>query len=104
MKVSIGDRLLSAAAYLFGIPAMYIVLTKNRQRGYVGYHGAQAYLLWIIFVLIFFVTRIGIDLLWSLKYLPQLDYIERVAVIIMAIYALSRGWQSLLGKNLNIPH
>jgi uncharacterized membrane protein len=92
------NRLLAASAYLFGVPALYIILTGERKRPMVGEHGAQALLLWISFFAIFFLLRLAINLLWLLVYIPHLDYLETLAVLLMAGYAIRSAWRVIKGQ------
>ena len=103
IAMRINDRLLVASAYLFGIPALYIVLTDNRKMGYIGYHGSRAFILWVLFFVIFFTARFFIDLVWSTEFIPGLEIIEQVLVLVMGAYAIFCGFRSFRGKNFRIP-
>ena len=94
----INDRLLASSAYLFGIPALYIVLTDNHKKGFVGAHGARAFLLWVLFFAVFFGVRALIDRVWETNFVPELELLEPVAVAVMAAYALFCGYRSLRGR------
>jgi Kef-type K+ transport system membrane component KefB len=94
------DKIIAALGYLFGIPALYIVLTKNK-RGRK--HGTQAFILWIFFFIIFFTIRFLINTLWGVAYDSQLDKIELFVVIAMGLYAFFCAIRCLLGKNFTIP-
>jgi uncharacterized membrane protein len=103
MKVGFPARLLSASAYLFGIPALYIVLTVKEKGDFVRRHGSQAFLLWIAFFVIFFMIRLLIDWLWSWAYMPGLAWFEITAVFLMGCYAVFCAWRSFLGREFQIP-
>lgn len=103
MKVGLSARILSASAYLFGIPALYIVLTVKQKDDFARRHGSQAFLLWVSFFVIFFMIRMIIDWLWSRAYVPGLAWFEIVAVVFMGCYAVYCAWRSLLGREFKIP-
>ncbi|MFH1542316.1 MAG: hypothetical protein ABIE84_04410 [bacterium] len=88
------SRLFAASAYLFGIPALYIVLTQNKGAGFVRYHAEQALYLWLTYLTIFFLIRLFIGLLWSAQYIPGLQFLELAAVLFMAAYLLYRAYKS----------
>ncbi|MEE8637764.1 MAG: hypothetical protein V3T21_01835, partial [Candidatus Margulisiibacteriota bacterium] len=94
----INNRLLVSSAYLFGIPALYIVLTDNRKREYVGYHGMRAFLLWVLFFVIFFSLRSIIDLVWSTNFIPQLEKLEIISVVLMGAFAVFCGYRGFVGR------
>jgi uncharacterized membrane protein len=95
MKVGLPARILSASAYLFGIPALYIVLTVKQKDDFVRRHGSQAFLLWVSFFVIFFMIRMVIDWLWSRAYAPGLVWLEIVAIVLMGCYAVFCAVRSL---------
>ncbi|NQT29665.1 MAG: hypothetical protein HQ596_03750 [Candidatus Saganbacteria bacterium] len=96
--MGIKDKLLVSSAYLFGVPALYIVLTDSRKKEYIGGHGAAAFRLWVIFFVIFFALRFFVNLIWSYKYIPQLGYFELLVVVGMGIYALFAASKSLINR------
>lgn len=98
MRINFKERVLSASAYIFGIPALYIVLTGDKKKSYVGTHGAQAFTFWASFLAIFFAIRFFIDLIWRVSYLPQLEMFEILAAAAMGCCALYFGFQSLSGR------
>jgi hypothetical protein len=98
MRVNLKERVLSASAYVFGIPALYIVLNDNKKKSYVGSHGARAFTLWISFLVIFFIIRFSVNLIWRVSYLPQLEMFEIFSVTAMGCCALYFGFRSLFGK------
>ncbi|MFC1511289.1 hypothetical protein ACFL5U_02775 [Candidatus Margulisiibacteriota bacterium] len=87
-------KIAAASAYIFGIPALYIILTENRRTNYVRQHGEQAFYMWLVFFAVFFTLRFLINLLWSIKYAPALEIVEMSAVVLMAGYAAFRGIRS----------
>ena len=98
------EKGLSALAYVFGIPSLYIVLTAERKKEYVGFHGGQALILWVWYFVIFFSLRFLINLIWSLFYFAPLVWLETVAVSLMAVYALYCGYRAAKGQNFSLPH
>jgi uncharacterized membrane protein len=102
--MEIKDNILASAAYILGVPALYIVMTEKRRERQIGFHGAQAFLLWLAMLVIFFLSRLVINLIWSIKYIPQLQVLEWILVLAMGSYALFCGWRSFLGQDFRIPH
>ncbi|MFH1825675.1 MAG: hypothetical protein ABH823_00075 [bacterium] len=102
--MKIGSRLLAAFAYIFGIPALYIVLTEKRHNEALGWHGAQALKLWAGYFVIFFSLRFLINSAWQSHYWPLLNNLELLAVVLMAGYALFCGYRAGLGRKIKIPH
>lgn len=98
------DRILAAAAYIFGIPALYIILTENRHRPFLGYHGTQALKLWLIYLGSFFALRLIINLIWLNYYVPALAILENMVAAAMAGYALYCGYRSLAGQKFTLFH
>jgi hypothetical protein len=90
----INDRILASSAYLFGIPALYIILTANRKKPYVGQHGARAFFLWVFFLAVFFGVRALNDYVWSRNFIPQLERLETAAVVLMGIWAFFLAFQT----------
>jgi uncharacterized membrane protein len=103
MKISIKDKIVSFSAYVFGVPALYIVLTEDRNKSFIGYHGAQAFKLWCFYFGIFFAYRFLVDLVWKIRYLPGLGKVEIFLVLGMASYSLFCGYLTLRGKTFDIP-
>jgi uncharacterized membrane protein len=100
----IKDNFLVAAAYLVGIPALYIALTDLRKKDYVGFHGGQALVLWCWFFAAFWLLRLIVNLIWSVSYIPALIWLEHLAVLAMAGYAIYCAYRSFTGQVFKIPH
>ena len=107
----IKDNFLVATAYLLGIPALYIALTDYRKKDYVGFHGSQALVLWCWFFVILFGIRFLVDIIWSFTYFPMLIWLENLAIVGMAGYALFCAYRSFTGlpagrhgQIFKIPH
>ncbi|KPJ64593.1 hypothetical protein AMJ44_12510, partial [candidate division WOR-1 bacterium DG_54_3] len=75
----------------------------SRRTGYIGYHGSQAFMLWVLFFIIFFMARFFIDLVWNMEFIPGLEIIEQVLVLLMGTYAIFCGFRSFRGKSFRIP-
>ena len=90
------EKLLVASAYIFSVPALYIVLTEKRYSERIGREGGQALLLWVRIFLIFFAVRFLVNLIWRIYYVPRLETLELVAGIVLWGYAVYRGAQSFL--------
>jgi uncharacterized membrane protein len=99
----LNDRILASSAYIFGIPALYIVLTDLRKKEFIGGHGAQALVLWIVYFVTFFAIRSLVNLAWLIRYIPYLDWMETLAVVIMGAYAVYCGFRSFRGEAFRIP-
>lgn len=91
MESNFGDKVFAASAYLFGVPALYIILTEHRKKKFLGEHGARAFLLWLTFIFVFFALRFVIDSIWVTNFVPQLERVEPAALLLMATYLLYRG-------------
>ncbi|MBI5400253.1 hypothetical protein HZB07_06600 [Candidatus Saganbacteria bacterium] len=100
----IKNNFLVAAAYLFGIPALYIALTDWRKKDYVGFHGGQALVLWCWFFVIFFAVRLLVDLVWGFSYIPILIWLERLTVLALGGYAVYCAYRAFYGQIFKIPH
>jgi uncharacterized membrane protein len=104
METSKNDRTLAAASYLLGVPALWVVLTERKEKGFIYLHGEQAFYLWLRFFIAFFALRLLITLLWRIVYVPYLDLFETLLVVLMAGYAAYCGYRSFLGKMFDFPH
>ena len=100
--MKIKDRILVTSAYIFGIPALYIVLTGYRKQEYLGHHGAQAFYLWCLYFIIFFAWRFLVDSVWATSYLPSWNIIELVILLAMGGYAAWCGYRGFLGKKFSL--
>ena len=96
--------MLSALAYIFWIPSLYIVLTEKRKEEFVGFHGGQALLLWTAIFILFFAVRFLVNLIWSVYYVPYLDLLEVLAGAAMWGYAVYCSYRSFRGQTFKIPH
>ena len=92
------DKLLAAAAYVFWIPSLYIVLTEKRKEEFLGQHGARALFLWVKIFIAFFALRFLVNLIWRLAYLPNLDWIETAAAALLWGYAAYQGVRAARGE------
>ena len=97
------ERFLIASAYLFGVPALYIILTEYRKKKYIGFHGAQALMLWIVYFAMFFTVRFGLNLLLAIRYFPPAEMVEPAISIAMGGYALACGIRAFMGKDFKLP-
>jgi len=104
MEISKKDKRLAAASYLFGVPALWVVLTERKDKGFLYFHGEQAFYLWLRFFIAFFALRLLITLIWRIVYVPYLDFVETLLAGLMAGYAVYCGYRSLLGRTFYFPH
>ncbi len=93
--MTIKEKYLVAAAYLFGFPALYIILSDHRKKPSIIGQGEQALVLWLGFFAVLIGLRFLINLLWLAIYIPYLNYLENLAVLIMIGYALYRAARAL---------
>lgn len=98
------SRLLVALAYIFWIPSLYIVLSEKRKEEFVGFHGGQAFLLWLVIFVAFFATRGLVNFIWSFYYWPYLDWLEILVAFVLWGYAVYCGIRSYQGINFKIFH
>ena len=99
----LNDKIFVSSAYLFGIPALYIVLTERKKEDYLGAHGQQAFWLWIWFLIIFFSLRFFINLIWGFFYIPYLEKSEVLAAFLLGGYAVFCAYRSFKGVKFTIP-
>jgi len=97
--MNIFQRILAASAYLFGIPAIYIVLTEQQRKSFVRYHADRALVLWLIGFGVFFSLRMLIDFIWSKNYLPGLIYLEWTFSVLLCCYLVFCAIRALLGED-----
>jgi uncharacterized membrane protein len=93
-----------AACYLFGVPAIYIILIDNKKDKFVLFHAFQALRMWLWFFVVFFLLRLVINLVWKLVYIPYLDKLEIFAAIFMTGYAIYCAKRVARGQVFHIPH
>jgi uncharacterized membrane protein len=98
------DRVLAALAYVLWVPSLYLLLSEKRQEEYLGYHGGQAFVLWLIIFLAFFATRFLVNLVWSYYYFPYLDLLEVFVALGLWGYAVYCGVRCLRAIDFRIPH
>lgn len=99
----LNDKIFASTAYLFGVPALYLVLTEHKKEPYLGFHGQQAFQLWVWFFVIFFTLRFFINFIWSFFYIPYLEKMEVLASLIMGGYAIYCAYRSFKGEKFIIP-
>jgi len=98
------ERVLAALAYILWVPSLYLLLSEKRQEEYLGYHGGQAFVLWLAIFLIFFATRFLVNFIWSYYYLPYLDFLEVFVALGLWGYAVYCGARCLRAVNFRIPY
>jgi uncharacterized membrane protein len=98
------SKLTAALAYVFWVPAIYIVLSKLRKDEFTGFHGGQALLLWLIIFAGFFTLRWLVNLVWGLYYIPYLDLIEVLFASAAWGYAVACGYRCAQGEVFRLPH
>jgi hypothetical protein len=100
--ISFNVRFFVASAYLLFVPAVYIVLSRQKLP-LVHKHGVQALYLWIGYFIIFFGVRFLVNALWKFYYFPLLEYLEIGIVFILAGYCFFSALRAFLGQEFAIP-
>jgi len=98
------DKILSALAYVFFIPALYLILTDYRKTRFNAFHGAQALFLWLFIFVVFLLIRFTLNLIWSVYYLPILDVLGNLIKLALWIYAFYCGVKALYGEKYEVPY
>jgi len=98
------DKMLAAAAYAIGIPALYIILSDKRKEKFAGFHGSQALFLWIAIVIYWVVMKVVLDVIWSIAYLPFLNSLVSLGGLILWLYALYSAYRAYMGEYFSIPY
>jgi len=98
------NKLLAAAAYAFFIPSLYIALTDKRKQKFLAFAAAQSIILWIVYILIFIVLRILLNLIWTISYFPILNQIVLFIKLTMWGYALFLASKAIKGESHPIPY
>lgn len=96
--LSVRDKLLIISTYLFGLPALYLVLTDNNKAGYVNQQARKALVLWLAFFAVFFALRLFDNFLWGVGIQVPSLLIERLVMIIIIGYAVFRAYQAVRQK------
>lgn len=97
------DKLISAAAYLFFIPALYIILTDKRKVSFNAQHAAQALLLWIVFTCVMISSRFLLGLVDDFFYFPLLYFKYLVTFLYLGLLLYLAG-KSIYGKVYQLPY
>ncbi len=98
------DKLLSAAAYAIGIPALYIILGDKRKDPFTGFHGAQALFLWIALFVCWIGITIIVDFIWNIAYIHILGTVGSILKFGLWLYALYCGYKAYMGETFEIPY
>ena len=98
------DRVLAGAAYAVGIPAIYIIMTEKREKGFVGKHGVQAFFYWIGVMVVWIGLRILLKFFDSIGiYFALLDSLSSIIVFALWVYALYCGFRAYMGETFEVP-
>jgi len=81
-------KILAASAYLFGIPALYIVLALGKKDKELAEHASRAMFFWCNYFLVFFGWRFLINFIWRFRYLPALEWLEIAVLLFLAGHAI----------------
>ncbi|MCX5750574.1 MAG: hypothetical protein NT099_02705 [Candidatus Saganbacteria bacterium] len=98
------EKTLAAAAYLFGVPALYIILTDLRNNKYLSFHAAQAGLLWLSWIVAIVVVRILFSLIWLLFYAWPLDPLAFLVNLVIWGYIAFCGYRVYKGIDFEVPY
>jgi len=103
-EISGENKLLAAASYAIGIPALYIILTEKRNEKFLGYHGSQALFLWIGIIVAWILLRVLLDMIWSIVYIPFLSSLISLIGLALWGYALFCAYKAYTGEYFEIPY
>lgn len=98
------DKMLCAASYALGVPSLYIILTDKRKDKFTGFHGTQALFFWIAFIIAWIVMRVILDVIFNIVYLPFLNSLVNLMLLIIWLYALYSGYRAYMGEFFTIPY
>lgn len=98
------DKLLCAASYAIGIPALYIMLTDKRKEKFAGYHGTQALVLWIAYLIVWIVLWVVLGLILDVVYIPVLEAVVKLISLAMWVFALYCAYRAYMGEYFSIPY
>jgi len=97
------DKLLSASAYLFFIPSLFIILTDKRKVDFNAFHAAQALLVWLAFIAVMVLFRVLLGYIWPSVYFP-LVYFKRLISLAFGGYMLYCAGKAIYGDQYSIPY
>ncbi len=86
------------------IPAIYLGLLDCRGNTQLGVHVRQALTLWTMIFIVFFAVRLGINVIWSFKYIPHLEAVEFSVGAASFLYAAYCSGRCYRGISFTIPH
>ncbi|PIS30618.1 hypothetical protein COT42_02650 [Candidatus Saganbacteria bacterium CG08_land_8_20_14_0_20_45_16] len=98
MSVATKDKFWAATAYLFGVPALYLVLTRPVGVGFVGYHAKQAFYLWLYYALIGLGLKLFVHWIWLYWFVPGLETLSNLIFLAMFCYAAFCAGRVLMGR------
>ena len=98
------DKMLCAASYAIGVPALYIILTDKRKDKFAGFHGTQALFFWIAFIVIWVVMSVILNIIFNIVYLPFLNSLANLLLLFIWLYALYCGYRAYMGEMFSIPY
>ena len=88
-KPAFNNRFMLFLAYIFAVPAIYLVLIENKENKFVHYHSRQAFMLWvgIFFSWIFFrIVFAWINSMYYALFFVQLNHVINWSMWIYAIW------------------
>lgn len=98
------NKILSAAAYAFFVPALYIILSDKRKVAFNADHSSKALLLWVIYGVIYLVLRTIYGISTHFYYTPVFDWLLMSLHLAMWIYAIWLGLMAFQNKTVEIPY
>ena len=97
------EKQLAAGAYVFGVPALYIILTKYRYNKFLSFHAAQAFVLWVLWFLMLIGVRLGFNFLWNLGFFWLLDPLAFWINCLLWFLMAFCGYRVYKGIDFEIP-
>jgi hypothetical protein len=78
------NKLLAAAAYVFFVPALYIILSDARRDDFLSYHASRAFYVWVLEAAGLLGLRLGLMVLYnSFRFVPPFDVMFAPYLLLM---------------------
>jgi uncharacterized membrane protein len=98
------EKTFAVGAYLFGVPALYIILTDLRKNKFLSFHAAQAGILWLFWIAVVVMVRILFSLIWLLFYAWILDPLAFWINLGFWGYIAFCGYRVYKGEEFEVPY
>ena len=102
-ELNFQDKALVFASYILFFPSLYLIMTEKRKKEEIGFHSAQALLLWIaIFLIVIFVRKLTFTILAFVS-IPYFYMINEMLFAALWVYCLYCALLFAMGKEVKIP-